>query len=684
MRIQKDAKECSETSCLINFVTDLGNFDIAYDRFLKTHKSNEFMEAYLYKGKDINHKFLRSLPPLWSQIALIMRNKPDIDEIDIDDLYNNLRVYEDEMKKLVLSMGDLGFCDAVEINQVPSTSNQMDEDDLEKLDLRWHVVMLTVRVKKFIQRIGRNMDFKEKQLVSLDSHRLSMVAQDGLGGYGWCNNFNSRNSSNYALMVILLFKLIKFFDCEVVKERDELKIKIAKWEDSTKNLDEILNSQMSARDKSSLGYSTQLNELSEHHEMIMGLKLSTLPLQDLLQTQELTSFILKGWSYTKPAFRPKDLKQDVKTFGVKNMTTAGTRAVVNTGKGKMVTDLKKSRWVWRPKGEYLDHVGPKTVDHSAQEGGGNSRDCVTMNHAVVDCDKPLKKNKRRIGISKVQTRGKIDKASSVQQALAEAMQEELLQFKLQQVWILVDLPFSKKAIGTKWVFRNKRDERSIVVKNKAKLIAQGVLALYGLLQRHLEDYIWQCKKQTIVANSTTKAEYVAAAHCCGQYSDKHNMVAFLKKPNESVGFTEVVDFLKGSSLSPKSGGWDQFGSIVATALICLSSNRVKASAQMNPSQTVNPSPPHHLHSSITSSSSPTSSITNSSFPPLHHSHLLTTSFTTYSPPLYHHIYVILKQPFPERINSLEKELKDTKQTLGTQYFKFKSYKLLNFNILVDY
>ncbi|GKB25591.1 putative ribonuclease H-like domain-containing protein [Tanacetum coccineum] len=53
------------------------------------------------------------------------------------------------------------------------------------------------------------------------------------------------------------------------------------------------------------------------------------------------------------------------------------------------------------------------------------------------------------------------------------MQEELLQFKLQQVWILVDLPFRKKAIGTKWVFRNKRDERSIVVKNKARLIAQG-------------------------------------------------------------------------------------------------------------------------------------------------------------------------------------------------------------------
>ncbi|GJV02057.1 retrotransposon protein, putative, unclassified [Tanacetum coccineum] len=116
--------------------------------------------------------------------------------------------------------------------------------------------------------------------------------------------------------------------------------------------------------------------------------------------------------------------------------------------------------------------------------------------------------------SAVQTRGKIQKASSAQQALVsyihkqnrtnhkdhqnclfacflsqeepktisqalqdeswvEAMQEELLQFKLQKVWVLVDLPYGKKVIGTKWVFRNKRDERSIVVKNKARLVAQG-------------------------------------------------------------------------------------------------------------------------------------------------------------------------------------------------------------------
>ncbi|GKD47906.1 putative ribonuclease H-like domain-containing protein [Tanacetum coccineum] len=53
------------------------------------------------------------------------------------------------------------------------------------------------------------------------------------------------------------------------------------------------------------------------------------------------------------------------------------------------------------------------------------------------------------------------------------MQEELLQFKLLNVWTLVDLPHGKKAIGTKWVFRNKKDQRGIVVRNKARLVAQG-------------------------------------------------------------------------------------------------------------------------------------------------------------------------------------------------------------------
>ncbi|GJU59148.1 putative ribonuclease H-like domain-containing protein [Tanacetum coccineum] len=67
---------------------------------------------------------------------------------------------------------------------------------------------------------------------------------------------------------------------------------------------------------------------------------------------------------------------------------------------------------------------------------------------------------------------------SVAQALedpswVDAMQEEMQQFKFQNVWVLVDLPEGKYAIGTKWILKNKRDARGIVVRNKARLVAQG-------------------------------------------------------------------------------------------------------------------------------------------------------------------------------------------------------------------
>nr|GFA91860.1 putative ribonuclease H-like domain-containing protein [Tanacetum cinerariifolium] len=79
----------------------------------------------------------------------------------------------------------------------------------------------------------------------------------------------------------------------------------------------------------------------------------------------------------------------------------------------------------------------------------------------------------------------IEEPKKVHQALKdpswiEAMQEELFQFKMQKVWILVDLPHGKRAIGTKWVYRNKKDERGIVVRNKARLVAQGCTQEEGI------------------------------------------------------------------------------------------------------------------------------------------------------------------------------------------------------------
>ncbi|GKB24990.1 putative ribonuclease H-like domain-containing protein [Tanacetum coccineum] len=60
----------------------------------------------------------------------------------------------------------------------------------------------------------------------------------------------------------------------------------------------------------------------------------------------------------------------------------------------------------------------------------------------------------------------------------EAMQEELLQFKLQKVWTLVDLPKGKHAIGTKWVYKNKKDERGIVMDVKSAF-------LYGAIEEEV-------------------------------------------------------------------------------------------------------------------------------------------------------------------------------------------------------
>nr|GEU31225.1 hypothetical protein [Tanacetum cinerariifolium] len=77
----------------------------------------------------------------------------------------------------------------------------------------------------------------------------------------------------------------------------------------------------------------------------------------------------------------------------------------------------------------------------------------------------------------------------------EAMEEELLQFKMQKVWVLVNLPYGKRAIGTRWVFRNKKDERGIVVRNKARLVAQGHTHEEGLT---MKKSLLQLKKSMFV------------------------------------------------------------------------------------------------------------------------------------------------------------------------------------------
>jgi hypothetical protein len=61
-----------------------------------------------------------------------------------------------------------------------------------------------------------------------------------------------------------------------------------------------------------------------------------------------------------------------------------------------------------------------------------------------------------------------------------AMQEELNNFTRNDVWELVERPNDYNVIGTKWVFKNKQDQDGIVVRNKARLVAQGYTQVEGL------------------------------------------------------------------------------------------------------------------------------------------------------------------------------------------------------------
>jgi hypothetical protein len=61
-----------------------------------------------------------------------------------------------------------------------------------------------------------------------------------------------------------------------------------------------------------------------------------------------------------------------------------------------------------------------------------------------------------------------------------AMHKELNNFTRNQVWELVERPKNYNVIGTKWVFRNKQDQDGIVIRNKARLVAQGYTQVEGL------------------------------------------------------------------------------------------------------------------------------------------------------------------------------------------------------------
>ncbi|GKA16597.1 putative ribonuclease H-like domain-containing protein [Tanacetum coccineum] len=105
---------------------------------------------------------------------------------------------------------------------------------------------------------------------------------------------------------------------------------------------------------------------------------------------------------------------------------------------------------------------------------------ITMNVSLIPTTRIHKDHPKDQIIGDINSAIQTRRMTKISKEHVMAMQDELLQFGLQKVWRLVDLPKSKHAIGTKWVYRNKKDERGIVVRNKARLVAQGYTLEKGI------------------------------------------------------------------------------------------------------------------------------------------------------------------------------------------------------------
>nr|GEZ12687.1 hypothetical protein [Tanacetum cinerariifolium] len=116
--------------------------------------------------EDVNLKFLCSLPSEWKTHTLIWRNKTNLEDKSLDDLFNSLKIYESEVKHSSSIGTDSYNLAFVSSTPTDSTTNSVsavvnvsaiDVDDLEEMDLKWQMAMLTMRARSFLQKTGRNL-----------------------------------------------------------------------------------------------------------------------------------------------------------------------------------------------------------------------------------------------------------------------------------------------------------------------------------------------------------------------------------------------------------------------------------------------------------------------------------------------------------------------------------------------
>nr|GEX43295.1 hypothetical protein [Tanacetum cinerariifolium] len=199
--------------------------DQIHDRLQKLVSQLEIHGVALSQ-EDVNLKFFRSLPSEWKTHTLIWRNKTDLEEQRLDDLFNSLKIYEAEVKSSSsagITKQNIGFVSSSNIDStiepvsaavsvfavcaqmlVSSLPNHIDADDLEEIDLKWQMAMKGHFTRECRSpKDSRRNDAVEPQRWNVPvetSTSNALVSQcDGVGSYDW--SFQAEEEpANYALM----------------------------------------------------------------------------------------------------------------------------------------------------------------------------------------------------------------------------------------------------------------------------------------------------------------------------------------------------------------------------------------------------------------------------------------------------------------------------------------------------
>nr|GEZ36220.1 hypothetical protein [Tanacetum cinerariifolium] len=167
-------------------------------RFSKYKTAKELWAAILktfgeVEKDDLNQKFLTSLAPEWLMHTIVWRNRNDLDTMSLDDLYNHLKVYEAEVQtKSNLNSQNMAFisssknssgneygniaCVSTSSTIFPTASasdiNQIDEDDIEEIDIKWNMELLSMRADKFWKRIGKKISIQGSDVAGFDKSKV--------------------------------------------------------------------------------------------------------------------------------------------------------------------------------------------------------------------------------------------------------------------------------------------------------------------------------------------------------------------------------------------------------------------------------------------------------------------------------------------------------------------------------